>query len=500
MKLYNTLSRTKEEFVPIEPGKVRMYSCGPTVYNFFHIGNARPFIVFDTLRRYLEYRGYSVKFVQNFTDIDDRMIQFSRNEGLTLKEFADRYIAEYWKDAEGLGIHPATVHPRATESIPEIIALIETLVAKGHAYEIDGDVYFSTRSFDGYGKLSHYNLEELESGARIDVDERKRDAVDFALWKAQKPGEPAWESPWGMGRPGWHIECSAMANQHLGETIDIHSGGLDLIFPHHENEIAQSEAASGEPFARYWLHNGFININNEKMSKSLNNFFTVRDIVQKYDYEVIRFFMLSAHYRSPINFSDDLLEAARNGLDRLYECRDNLRFLLEKAADIPETLSETGLEANSSAVLENTVSFASDTTNIVETSDFSVYRERFIAVMDDDVNTADGVAVLFDLVRDINTRIAESRKQAPTESGTVSPKVLKKALEILMELSSVLGLLTREGDALAVEVEALITQRQTARKEKNWAESDRIRDKLKEMGIELQDTPQGVKWSAGPAK
>ncbi len=475
MKLYNTLSRSKEEFVPIEPGKVLMYSCGPTVYNYFHIGNARPFIVFDTLRRYLEYRGFDVKFVQNFTDIDDRMIQRSNEAGLSLKAFADRFIEEYWIDARGLGIRPATVHPRATESIPEIIAMIEELVAKGHAYEMDGDVYFSTRSFDGYGKLSHYNLEDLESGARIDVDERKHDSVDFALWKAQKPGEPAWQSPWGMGRPGWHIECSAMAHRHLGETIDIHSGGLDLIFPHHENEIAQSEAASGKPFAHYWLHNGFINVNNEKMSKSLNNFFTVRDIVQKYEYEVVRFFMLSAHYRSPVNFSDDLLDAAKNGLERLYECRDTLRFLMEKAG--PDAVKETGSD-----------------------KDFSTYRERFIVAMEDDMNTADAVSVLFDLVRDINTRIAEARKSAPGEAGTLPVAQLRDACDILTELAAVLGLLEREGDTLAAEVETLIAQRQTARKEKNWAESDRIRDKLKEMGIELQDTPQGVKWVAGQTR
>lgn len=469
MRLYNTLTREKQVFVPLEPGKVSMYSCGPTVYNFFHIGNARPFIIFDTLRRYLTFRGFEVTFVQNFTDIDDRMIKLSQEAGESLKTFADRYIAEYWQDARGLGIEPADVHPRATESIPEIIDLIVKLQQKGHAYEVDGDVYFSTRSFPGYGKLSHYHLEDLEAGARIEVDERKRDAVDFALWKAQKPGEPAWESPWGPGRPGWHIECSAMACRHLGETIDIHGGGLDLIFPHHENEIAQSEAANGKPFARYWLHNGFININNEKMSKSLGNFFSVRDIVAKYDYEVIRFFMLSAHYRSPINFSDDLLEAAKNGLDRLYACRDNLRFLLGKSA---------GTEADAPG--------GSD-------AQFAAYRDRFIEAMDDDLNTADAIAVLFDLVRDINTQMAEWQK------GALSPFamcVMQEGLDLLMALSGILGLLRREQEtSLDAEVEALIAQRQTARKEKNWAESDRIRDKLKDMGIELQDTPQGIKWA-----
>ena len=365
-------------------------TCGPTVYNYFHIGNARPFIVFDTLRRYLEYRGYEVMYVLNFTDIDDRMIKLSQEAGVTLKAFADRFISEYWEDAAGLGIKPADVHPRATESIPEIIELVAKLVEKGHAYEVAGDVYFDTRSFKGYGKLSHYNLEELEAGARIDVDERKRDAMDFALWKAQKPGEPAWDSPWGPGRPGWHVECSAMVCRHLGETIDIHCGGLDLIFPHHENEIAQSEAASGKPFARYWLHNGFININNEKMSKSLGNFFTVRDIAAKYPYEVIRFFMLSAHYRSPINFSDDLLDAARNGLERLYACRDNLRFLLG-AGDAngtelragPQTLPDVETHADD-------VPGAHGGSDAPEGSDalFAAYRDKFVEAMDDDVNTA----------------------------------------------------------------------------------------------------------------
>ena len=493
MKLFNTLTRGKEEFVPLEPGKVRMYSCGPTVYNYFHIGNARPFIVFDTLRRYLKYRGYDVTFVQNFTDIDDRMIKMSNEAGMSLRDFADRYIAEYWTDAKGLGIEAADVHPRATESMPEIIELIGTLVEKGHAYEIEGDVYFDARSFEGYGKLSHYNLEELEAGARIGVDERKKDAMDFALWKAQKPGEPAWESPWGLGRPGWHIECSAMASRHLGETIDIHSGGLDLIFPHHENEIAQSEAASGKPFARYWLHNGFINVNNEKMSKSLGNFFTVRDIVAKFDYEVIRFFMLSAHYRSPINFSDDLLEAARNGLERLYECRDNLRFLKEKAGSEAGSTSVAagGVDAGIAA-LKAQADAVAKSEDSVAVAPFAEYHDRFIAAMDDDVNTADAIAVLFDLVRALNTAAAEYTRGADAAIGI---RGLSSGLSLLTELAGVLGLLGRERDALAAEVEALIEQRQAARKQKNWAESDRIRDLLKEMGIELKDTPQGVQWS-----
>lgn len=491
MRLYNTLSRTKEEFIPIEAGKVRMYSCGPTVYDFFHIGNARPFIVFDTLRRYMEYRGLEVNYVQNFTDIDDRMIQRSNAVGLSLKDFADRYIAEYRIDAKGLGIKPATVQPRATECMEDIILLVETLVAKGYAYEVEGDVYFNARSFAGYGKLSHYNLEELESGSRVSVDERKRDPADFALWKAQKPGEPAWESPWGMGRPGWHIECSAMAGRYLGETIDIHCGGLDLIFPHHENEIAQSEAANGKPFAHFWLHNGFININNEKMSKSLGNFFTVRDIVKKFDYEVIRFFLLSAHYRSPINFSDDLLLSAQNALDRLYECRDNLRFLLGKvqAEDGGATGTSSGGATSDENELDSVVSDGNSSGTM-----FEEYKERFIEAMDDDLNTADAVAVLFDLVRAVNTRVADVRKAEQGDVVSIPLNELQQALEMLMELSRILGLLGRERDTVAMEVESLIAQRQAARKERNWAESDRLRDRLKEMGIELQDTPQGVKW------
>ena len=474
MRLYNTLTRSKEEFVPLEPGKVRMYSCGPTVYNYFHLGNARPFIIFDTLRRYLRFRGFEVTFVQNFTDIDDRMIKLSQDAGLSMKAFADGYIREYYQDAAGLGIEPADVHPRATESIPEIVDLIAKLIDKGNAYEVEGDVYFDTHSFEGYGKLSHYNLEDLEAGARIGVDERKRDAMDFALWKAQKPGEPAWDSPWGPGRPGWHIECSAMACRHLGETIDIHSGGLDLIFPHHENEIAQSEAANGKPFARYWLHNGFINVNNEKMSKSLGNFFSIRDIVAMYDYEVIRFFMMSAHYRSPINFSDDLLEAAKTGLERLYACRDNLRFLLGKA------------ETHQAAGSNGEVPTGAD-------APFAAYFDQFVEAMDDDLNTADAISVLFDLVRDVNTQVAEWQKESLSADAVQG---MQAALTLLTKLAGVLGLLLKEPEtSLELEVEDLISQRQTARKEKNWTESDRIRDKLRDMGIELQDTPQGIKWS-----
>ena len=333
MKIYNTMTRKKEEFVPIDKNEVKMYSCGPTVYDYFHIGNARPFIIFDTMRRYLEYRGYKVKFVQNFTDVDDKMIKRANKEGITVKELGERFIDEYYKDAAALGIHKATVHPKATENIDAIIDTVKKLVDNGYAYEVDGNVYFSTKKFKEYGKLSKQPLEDLEAGARIDVSEHKRDAMDFALWKAKKEGEPAWESPWGLGRPGWHIECSAMANKYLGKTIDIHSGGQDLIFPHHENEIAQSECANNAPFAHYWMHNGYININNQKMSKSLGNFFTVRDIIKQYDPEIVRFFMLSAHYRNPVNFSDTLMEQSKSAVERVYTCINNLKFLYENGSD-----------------------------------------------------------------------------------------------------------------------------------------------------------------------
>lgn len=459
MKLYNTLTRKKEEFVPLRENKVTMYSCGPTVYNYFHIGNARPFIIFDTLRRFLRYRGYDVTFVQNFTDIDDKLINKAREEGTTVPEIAERYIKEYFVDAEGLGIEKADIHPRATENIPEIIEFIKILIDKGYAYEVDGDVYFSPRKFKEYGKLSHYNIEELEAGARIGVDERKKDAMDFALWKAQKPGEPAWDSPWGPGRPGWHIECSVMANKYLGDTIDIHSGGVDLIFPHHENEIAQSEAATGKPFARYWLHNAFLNIDNQKMSKSLGNFFTVREAAQHYDYEVIRFFMLSAHYRSPINYSAEQLEQAGNALERLYECKRNLEFLLksaENSADSAENLDK-----------------------------LTVYKNKFIEAMDDDLNTADAISAIFELVREINVQIA---------NGNKDKSFLEGALSLFNELTGVLGIVRKSEDTLEAEVEKLIEERQQARKAKNYKLADEIRDKLKEMGIELQDTPNGVKW------
>ncbi len=459
MKLFNSLTRKKEEFKTITPGVCKMYACGPTVYDFFHIGNARPFIVFDTFRRYLEYRGYKVEFVQNFTDIDDKMINRANKEGITVKELADRFIGEYFTDAKGLGVKEATVHPRATENIDAIIELVKTLIEKGYAYEVDGDVYFATKSFKEYGKLSHQPLEDLEAGARINVDERKKDPMDFALWKAQKPGEPAWESPWGMGRPGWHIECSAMATRYLGKTIDIHAGGQDLIFPHHENEIAQSEAANEKPFANYWIHNGYINIDNVKMSKSKGNFFTVRDIVKEFDYEVVRFFMLSAHYRSPINFAKDLLEQAKAGLERIYNCRDNLTYLIENAPD-----------GEGAGVME----------------EVNKGVDAFVSAMDDDINTAGAIAAIFDIVKAINVKTSE---------GKASKEELSEALKTLLEICGVIGILTKEKENdLDSEVEELIKARTEARKAKNFALADEIRDKLISMDIILEDTREGVKW------
>jgi len=462
MQLFNSLTNRKEEFVPLHEGEVRMYSCGPTVYNYFHIGNARPFIVFDILRRYFEYRGYKVTFVQNFTDIDDKMIRRANEENITVKELGERFIAEYFKDADALGIRRATVHPKATDHIDDIIKIIQDLEKKGLAYEVDGDVYYNTQAFPQYGKLSGQNLEELEAGARIQVNEGKRHPMDFALWKAQKPGEPAWDSPWGPGRPGWHIECSAMSMKYLGETIDIHTGGQDLMFPHHENEIAQSEGATGKPFARYWLHNGFINVNNQKMAKSAGNFFTVRDIAKKFDLEVVRLFMLSSHYRSPINFSDDLLEQAKNALERLYNAKNNLEYLKKETQEKEMTEEE-----------------ASYLKQIEER-----YRGNFIKAMDDDINTADALAAIFDLVREANTFLNPTRSRAVVE-GTY---------KLLMELSDVLGILQKNAGTLDEEIEALIAQRQQARKEKNWALADKIRDDLKAKGIILEDTPQGVRW------
>ena len=459
MLIYNTQTRRKEEFVPLEEGKVRIYACGPTVYNYFHIGNARPFIVFDTLRRYLEHKGYEVKFVQNFTDIDDKMIRRANEEGITVKELGERFIAEYYKDADALGIERATVNPKATEHIPEIIDIIKKLEAKGLAYAVDnGDVYYNTKGFHGYGKLCGQCMDDLESGARIEVDTIKRNPMDFALWKAQKPGEPAWESPWGMGRPGWHIECSAMSMKYLGETIDIHCGGKDLVFPHHENEIAQSEGATGQPFVRYWMHNGFINVDNQKMSKSLGNFFTVRDIAKEFDLEAVRMFMLSAHYRSPINFSRDMIEQAKASLDRLYTARDHYSFLLENAKDGEMGEKENELMAKVKAV-----------------------REGFDAAMDDDMNTANAIGQLFELVREANAALNETSVKS----------AIKAVLDTMDELTGVLGILRRKTDEKDDEVEALLAQRAEARANKNWAESDRLRDLIISMGYTLKDTKQG---------
>ena len=459
MKLFNSMSGKKEEFIPIEEGKVKMYSCGPTVYNYFHIGNARPFIIFDTLRRYFEYRGYEVSFVQNFTDIDDKMIKRANEENITVRELADRFIEEYFKDAKGLGIREATVHPRATENIDSIIEIIKNLEEKGYAYNVDGDVYFSVKKFKEYGKLSHQPLENLELGARIEVGDKKRDPMDFAVWKAKKEGEPAWESPWGAGRPGWHIECSAMATRFLGETIDIHSGGKDLIFPHHENEIAQSECAHGKTFANYWLHNGYINVNNQKMSKSLGNFFTVRDVVKEFEYIVIRFFMLSAHYRNPINFSHDLLMQAKSGLERINTCIDNLRFLSNNANE--------------------------DSSCDKDIQSLEGLKNNFITAMDDDINTADAISVIFDIVKYANTNFDEN----------TSKKTLEYTISLLEELMNVLGILKEESkDFLDSDIEALIEERNNARKNKDFNRADEIRDMLKDAGIILEDTRGGVKW------
>ncbi len=462
MKVYNTLTRKKEELVPITPGEIKMYACGPTVYNYIHIGNARPLCIFDILRRYLEYRGYNVKFVQNFTDIDDKIIRRANEEHVDFSEISERYIKEFWTDADGLNVRHATVNPKATENIDAIIQIISTLIEKGYAYEAQGDVYFSTEKFKDYGKLSHQPLEDLEAGARIMVGEVKREPMDFAVWKAAKPGEPAWDSPWGKGRPGWHIECSAMNWRYLGDTIDIHCGGQDLIFPHHENEIAQSECFTGKPFAHYWMHNGYINVDNVKMSKSLGNFFTVRDVAEKYGYEPIRYLLISAQYRSPINYSTDIIEQCIAALNRLYTCRDSLDFELKNAADAEHD--------GDKAIIDG----------------FNKYREQFISAMDDDLNTADAIASIFELVRDINTNVV---------GKTPSKALVEGAIAMFDELTGVLGLVyNRKTETLDSDVEALIEARTNARKEKNWAEADRIRDQLKKMGIVLEDTAQGVKW------
>lgn len=462
MKIYNSLTRKKETFEPIEPNKVRMYVCGPTVYNYFHIGNARPFTVFDTFRRYLEYRGYEVNYIQNFTDVDDKIINRANEEKLDSFEVSEKYIAEYFKDADALGIHRATVHPKVTETMEDIIDYIKVLIQKGYAYESHGDVYFDTKSFETYGKLSKQNLEDLELGARIEVNEQKKHPMDFVLWKTKKPGEPSWVSPWGEGRPGWHIECSVMSTKYLGETIDIHCGGQDLMFPHHENEIAQSEAYSGKQFSNYWMHNGYININNEKMSKSKNNFFTVREILEDFDGEVLRMFILQAHYRNPINFSRDLIEASANGLERLYNAKENLEYHMGLATE-RELTAETELQIEG----------------------LNKFKEHFIQAMDDDVNTADAISAIFEMVREINTQVKPETPLA----------YLEKAHALLIELTSVLGILAKTKGNLDAEIETLIEERQNARKNKDFKRSDEIRDLLKERNVVLEDTPQGVKWS-----
>lgn len=462
MRIYNTLTRKKEELETITPGEVKIYACGPTVYNYIHIGNARPLCVFDTFRRYLEYRGYKVNFVQNFTDIDDKIIKRANEEGTDYKTVSEKYIAEFWTDVKGMNIREATVHPKATENIDEIISIISSLVEKGYAYPVEnGDVYFSPKKFKEYGKLSHQPLEDLEAGARINIGELKKEPMDFALWKGAKPGEPAWDSPWGKGRPGWHIECSAMVRRYLGNTIDIHCGGQDLIFPHHENEIAQSECCNGVPFANYWMHNGYINVDNVKMSKSLGNFFTVRDVAEKYGYEPIRYLMISSQYRSPINYSVEIIEQCKASLVRLYTCRDSLDFALQNAGDtVPQNADEIKKQLDSR-------------------------REQFCRAMDDDLNTADGIAAVFELVRDINVSVLESG----------SKDLVAYAAKLFDELTGVLGLVyNRKDENLDAEIEAQIEARQEARKAKNWAEADRIRDELKAQGIILEDTPQGVKW------
>ncbi len=462
MKLYNTLTQKKETFVPIEAGKVRMYSCGPTVYNYFHIGNARPFIVFDVLRRFLEYTGYEVTFIQNFTDVDDKIINRSHEEGISPGDVSEKYIQEYFTDADALGIKRASVHPKVSEHMPEIIAMIKTLEEKGLAYNVDGNVYYHVDAFKDYGKLSKQSIDDLKSGARIDVNDEKHSPLDFALWKKKKDGEPYWESPWGQGRPGWHIECSAMSKKHLGETIDIHGGGQDLIFPHHENEIAQSEGCCGKPFANYWVHNGYINIDNEKMSKSKGNFFTVRDIAKTVDLEAVRMFLLMAHYRSPVNFSEPLLQQAASALERLYTAKFQMVFLLENAT------AETATEAEQTWI-----------------DALVKYKHDFIAAMDDDINTADAIAVIFELVRDLNSNLDATSSQSAIIAGQ----------NIFAELTTVLGLAVKDKETnLDAAVEDLIAQRQAARKAKDFKRADEIRDELLAQGIVLEDTREGVKW------
>ena len=463
MRIYNTMTGKKEELVPIKDGELKIYACGPTVYNYIHIGNARPICVFDILRRYLEYRGYKVTFVQNFTDIDDKIINRANEEESDYKTVSEKYIEEYKTDAKGLNVREATVHPKATENISQMIEMISKLEEKGYAYSTEyGDVYFRTNKFEEYGKLSHQPLEELEAGARIQIGDTKEDPMDFALWKGAKPGEPSWTSPWGEGRPGWHIECSCMAKRYLGDTIDIHCGGQDLIFPHHENEIAQSECSNGVTFANYWMHNGYINVDNKKMSKSLGNFFTVRDVAKEYGYEPIRYLMVSSHYRSPINYSIDIINQCKSALDRLYNCREDLRFLMEN--------SEPGEKEGEQELREKLLSHKSD----------------FIAAMEDDLNTADGITALFELARDINTNLNPQTKP--------SKELCSFALDLYNELADVLGLLydRNNDDKPDDEIQELIDQRTQARKDKNWAEADRIRDELKARGITIKDTPNGT--------
>ena len=463
MKIYNTLTRKKEEFIPQEEGKVKMYVCGPTVYNYFHIGNARPFVVFDTMRRYLEYRGYKVKFVQNFTDVDDKIINRAKEEGITAGEVSEKYIEEYYKDAAALNVKKATVHPKVTETMDDIIRFVQDLIDKGYAYEVDGDVYYRTKMFKDYGKLSGKNTDDLRLGARIAVDEKKEDPLDFALWKARKEdSEIAWDSPWGMGRPGWHIECSTMSKKYLGDTLDIHAGGEDLQFPHHENEIAQSEAHNGKPFSNYWMHNGYINVDGVKMSKSLGNFKTVRDLLSQYDGEVLRFLILSGQYRGPIDFNPEILTQSENGLKRMRNAKSNLKHLISNGADGDMTAEEK---------------------KAVE--GFASYREQFCTAMDDDLNTADAISAVFELITAVNT----------ASGGGATKAYAKAAMDILMKLCDVLGLLQQEVEEkveVSPEIQALIDERQEARKAKNFARADEIRDELKAQGITLKDTPQGI--------
>lgn len=463
MKVYNTLTRQKEELRPIKEGEFKIYACGPTVYNYIHIGNARPICVFDVLRRYLEYKGNNVIFVQNFTDIDDKIINRANDEGITFSEVSEKYIKEYKTDASGLNVREATIHPKATENIDEIISIIEALVEKGYAYQAENDVYFSPLKFKEYGKLSHQPLDDLMAGARINIGEKKKESMDFALWKGSKPGEPYWESPWGQGRPGWHIECSAMSRRYLGKTIDIHCGGQDLVFPHHENEIAQSECCNGTTFANYWMHNGFITVDNEKMSKSKGNFFTVRDVAKQFGYEPIRLLMISCHYRSPINYSYDSLMQCKASLTRLHTCRDSLDFNLSSAVE-----GAAGEEL------------------IKNLNDFTA---KFCEAMEDDLNTADAIGTVFDLVRYINKNVLTPE----ATRGSV-----EEAIKVFDELTGILGIVysEKEEDEAddSAEIEALIEERTAARKEKNWAKADEIRNRLTEMGIVLEDTPQGVKW------